>query len=44
LIDIDYINDIKNKSIDDKLSLLDELGGISITIKKLLKINEKCGD
>lgn len=44
LIDIDYINDIKNKSIDDKLSLLDKLGGISITIKKLLKINEKCGD
>lgn len=44
LIDIAYINDIKNKSIDDKLSLLDKLGGISITIKKLLKINEKCGD
>lgn len=44
LIDIDYINDIKNKSIDDKLSLLDKLGGISITIKKLLKINEKYGD
>lgn len=44
LIDIDYINDIKNKSIDDKLSLLDKLGAISITIKKLLKINEECGD